>query len=55
MGNDNTVVPWYDADKDAQTVSQYPMVMLDARNVLIMKAIHARSIVITITNSKEYL
>ena len=55
MGSDKTVVTWYDADKDVQTVSQYPTVMLDVRNVLIMKAIRARSIVITTTNSKEYL
>ena len=55
MGSDKTVATWYDADKDVQTASQYPTVMLDARNVLIMKAIRARFIVITITNSKEYL
>lgn len=55
MGSDKTVATWYDADKDVQTASQYPTAMLDARNVLIMKAIRARFVVITITNSKEYL
>lgn len=55
MGSGKAVVTWYDADKDVQTVSQYPTVMLHARNVLIMKAIRARFIAITIINSKEYL
>ena len=52
-GVDNSVVTWYDADRDVLIVTQY--LMATSQNVPeVMKTIHARSSVTTITNSREY-
>ena len=46
------MVPWYDADRDVLTVSQF---LMDISHVqeLVMKRTHAQFIVTTITNLKE--
>lgn len=49
---DNSVVPWYDADRDVLIVSQYLKATSHVPEV--MKTIHARLIVTTITNSRDY-
>ena len=52
-GVDNSVVTWYDADRDVLIVTQY--LMVTSQNVPeVMKTIHARLSVTTITNSREY-
>ena len=51
-GVDNSVVTWYDADRDVPIVTQYPMVTSIVPEV--MKTIHARLFVTANTNSKEY-
>ena len=48
------MVPWYDADRDVVTVTQFLMDIPHVRE-LVMKMTHAQFIVTTITDLKETL